>query len=137
MSEKIECPKCRSDIENLGHVKECGGCDIIIVDVLSIEITKTPKRSIPEHSKLDCPEWVRRAWVGLQVLADPLNDEMGSEYRADRGMAMDVLGNHSGEAAEWYANNLPKNVDFLIFYPDEVRFIEKIGIAFDKGLSGF
>ena len=146
MKEKILCPSCSQSVEWLETVKAnmriCPNCRAMIIDLFIIQIIRTPAGP--------APEWVRKSWVDLRVLAEPFDGpevdftngqkvERGKSYAVPKDMALDVLSNTSLEAVQWFIVNFPKHMEYLTFAIDEAEIVEKLSLiapeSFIKGIE--
>jgi len=93
-----------------------------------IEITQTPDGP--------APEWVRKTWIGVQMLARLLPpDEIEADFTNNKpignrggiavnpGLAIQCLATHSEEAAKWFQENVPPGMPFLSFGPTEFKVV--------------
>ena len=95
-------------------------------NALNIKVIKIPAGPAPEK--------VRKAWVGLNLLAnrttlkgpevDFTNDNMvfrGETYMVPTEIALEILEQKSPEAAQWFRVNCPSWMEHLTFAADEVK----------------
>jgi hypothetical protein len=99
-----------------------------------IRIVKTPEGPAPES--------VRINWLGIELLAvrtPPEAEErdfttfqeIGNRggYMVDVKIAIRKLREKSPQAAEWFKKNVPSDMDYFTFGPDEVELLPNATIS--------
>ncbi|MFA6594046.1 MAG: hypothetical protein WCT16_02190 [Candidatus Buchananbacteria bacterium] len=92
---------------------------------MKIRITATPPGQ--------APEWVRQAWIGLELPAAGLSAATGHQvgvlggqpenlggYEVAGGKAIKLLKNKNPEAARWWEDNLPGIIHVRLVFKKEV-----------------
>jgi len=105
-----------------------------VVPPPGVEISRIRVKEVPIGP---APEEVRRSWVGAEMLAVKLPPESGGEMDFVTGESMstrevyavlpqpaiDALRTRSPKAADWFEQNLPKDLPALSFGINEVEVI--------------
>jgi len=132
---QFECPACGVVIDALAvsddSTSRCPHCGCLARTGLVIRITEIPKGSAPEE--------VRKAWVGMELLAEisgatehdliterQTHFQRGKHYAVPKEFALETLESKAPEAAKWFYENMKSMQGSFSFGMDEAKLVGKL-----------